>query len=158
MKNAFRNTVFHGMLRGLPTRKKVTSLLILTAVVAVLFATPTVSFATSNLRNGSGQSHTASVTTIHSNTQPKPIIAIRMLDTMHGWALTDNSILKTADGGISWQDVTPANVSIHQIFGGDFMNAQYAWVTTIDQKNFSVGILHTTNGGRTWQYINYSIQ
>jgi photosystem II stability/assembly factor-like uncharacterized protein len=151
MKNAFRNTVSHDKLRGLPTRKQVTSLLILIAVGAAIFATPTVSFARNNLSNGSDQSHTARVTTIHSNTQLKPLIAIRMLDTMHGWALTDNSILKTADGGVSWQDVTPANVSIPQIFGGDFMNAQYAWVTTIDQKNFSVGILHTTNGGKSWQ-------
>ena len=117
MKNALRNTVSHDKLRGLLTRKKVTSLLILTAVVAVLFATPTVSFARSHLSNGSDQSHTARVTTIHSNTQPKPLIAIRMLDAMHGWALTDNSILKTADGSISWQDITPANVSIPQIFG-----------------------------------------
>jgi photosystem II stability/assembly factor-like uncharacterized protein len=152
MKNAFRNTVSHDKLSGLSTRKKVTSLLILTAIVAALFATPTVSFASSNFRNGNGrQSHTASVTSIHSNTQPKPLIAIRMLDTMHGWALTDNSILKTANGGISWQDVTPTNVVIHQIFGGNFMNAQYAWVTTMDQKNLSVGILHTTNGGKSWQ-------
>jgi photosystem II stability/assembly factor-like uncharacterized protein len=151
MKNTFRNTVSHDKLRGLLTKKKVISLLILTAVVAALFATPTVSFASSNLSHGSNQSHTANVTTIHSDTQQKPLIAIRMLDTMHGWALTDNSILKTADGGTSWQDVTPANVSIPQIFNGDFMNAQYAWVTTIDEKNSSVGILHTTNGGKSWQ-------
>ena len=65
MKNTFRNTVSHDKLRGLLT-KKVTRLLILTAVVVVLFVTPTVSFASSNLRNA----HTTSVTTIHSSTQP----------------------------------------------------------------------------------------
>jgi photosystem II stability/assembly factor-like uncharacterized protein len=96
-------------------------------------------------------SRAANATPAQTNVQSKPIIALRMLDAVHGWGLTDSSILKTEDGGISWQDVTPANISIPQVFGGNFMNAQYAWVTTIDQKNFSVGILHTTNGGESWQ-------
>ena len=56
MKNTFRNTVTHGKLRGLLTKKKVTSLLILIAIGAAFFATPTVSFVHSHLSNGSSQS------------------------------------------------------------------------------------------------------
>ena len=156
MKNTFRNTVAHDKLRGLLTKKKVTSLLILIAVGAALFATPTISFARSHLSNGSGQSHTASVTTIHSNTQPKPIIAIRMLDTVHGWALTDNSILKTANGGISWQDVTPKDHTPDLNVQGEFLTTQTALVAWQSTKGYSgqtqsITVLHTSNGGASWQ-------
>jgi photosystem II stability/assembly factor-like uncharacterized protein len=135
----------------------------LTIVIAVLVAMPIVSCASGNLNNGSSQSSTASTATVHltsvTTVQPamllKPLVAIRMLDTMHGWALTNNSVLKTEDGGVSWQDVTPS-----QTFGlniqGEFLTTQTAWVVWqstrgLGGQNQSITILHTSDGGASWQ-------
>src|SRR5438270_4469539 len=43
-----------------------------------------------------------------------PLTWIRMLDTNNGWALTATSILKTVDGGVHWNDVTPGNAGLNQ--------------------------------------------
>jgi photosystem II stability/assembly factor-like uncharacterized protein len=158
MKNTFRNTVAHNKLSGLRTKKKVTSLLMLIAVGVALFATPTVSFARSHLSNGSDQSHTTSVTTIHSNTQPKPLIAIRMLDTMHGWALTGTSVLKTPDGGLHWTDVTPPNSPVHPEVA-TFMNQTIAWVAGVTHRitgQWLVTVQHTSDGGAHWQNVQFA--
>jgi len=72
-----------------------------------------------------------------------------MLDSSNGWALTQISILKTADGGLHWKDVTPSNASLN-MSRGDFLNTQYAWVAIPQVNANQVIVLHTTNGGQTW--------
>jgi photosystem II stability/assembly factor-like uncharacterized protein len=88
-------------------------------------------------------------------TQPVvPLTGIRMLDTQIGWALTASSILKTTDGGAHWQDVTPANAGMNQYAKGDFFNGQYAWIAVPPPQQIEgsgITILHTTNGGSSWQ-------
>ena len=155
MKNAFRNTVSSDKLRGLPTRKQVTCLLILTVVVAALFATPTVSFASSNLRNGSSQSQIYH----RSLTQTVPLTAIRMLDRSKGWALTAHNILFTSNGGQNWKDVTPSGSLYSQYAVGDFMNDKYAWIASTAQmfENDGVNVLHTSDGGQHWQSSKISL-
>lgn len=86
-----------------------------------------------------------------------PFVAIRMLDTMHGWALTEKSVLKTADGGFHWQDVTPAHNPITTITYADFMDTHYAWIAIppaqIAPHSISdvIKILYTVDGGLHWQ-------
>jgi len=52
-----------------------------------------------------------------------------MLDQNNGWGITKNAILKTADGGVQWRDVTPA----HTLAGGyakakgDCLSTHVAW-------------------------------
>lgn len=110
MKNAFCNIVCLDRLKARPTKKDVTSLLILTAIIVALFAVPTAAFASSNMREDNGPLPTASVTPTSSNgSSQDPWISIHMLDKTHGWALTPHLVLKTADGGLHWQNVIPAN-------------------------------------------------
>jgi len=157
MKNAFRNTVSHDKLRRLPTRKQVTSLLILTAIVAAIFATPTVSFARNNLSNGSSQSYIANITnhTYRSSKPTVPLTAIRMLDKVHGWALTSTSVLKTSDGGIHWSDVTSPNFPVHPGLTGAFMSQNEAWVVGVTEQELFI-VQHTNDGGIHWQRSQFS--
>jgi len=168
MKNAFRNTVSFDILWEQLTKHKVASQLILTTI-AVLFATSTTACASSNMRDGSSQLHAASVTSTPSKGSSNPTIdplaaiqSIHMLDKTHGWALADSSVLKTSDGGLHWQDVTPTNAGISRAF---FLNDQDAWgisfaiepnsTPTIANTGLPadnlVNVLRTTNGGRSWQ-------
>ncbi len=55
-------------------------------------------------------------------------------------------VLRTTNGGITWQDVTPDDKGFRDVF---FINASTGWVA-------GSGIYKTTNGGTTWtrQYSN----
>jgi len=70
-----------------------------------------------------------------------------------GWASTNRDILRTTDGGFSWQAVTPL-VGMGKAFGliEDFVNADQAWVAISSRNEEKVQILvfHTTDGGQTW--------
>lgn len=82
-----------------------------------------------------------------------PFKLMRMLDQQHGWALTASSILKTSDGGQTWQDVTPPHIALSPNPSAVFYNRSTAWVDIT--KPFESGIkaiqlIHTTNGGKTW--------
>src|SRR5689334_8683503 len=87
---------------------------------------------------------------------PKPSVPltwIRMLDTNNGWALTATSILKTSDGGVHWNDVTPGNAALNQYARGDFLNQQSAWIAIPPSKQVEgpgINILYTTDGGQDW--------
>jgi photosystem II stability/assembly factor-like uncharacterized protein len=90
-------------------------------------------------------------------TKPKvPLIDIRMLDRMNGWALTKTQILKTADGGLHWKDVTPSASPITSKAVGRFMDANHAWVVNALESGDSVTIRRTIDGGQSWQATTIS--
>ncbi len=83
-----------------------------------------------------------------------PLTAIRMVDTKNGWALTASSILKTTDGGLHWNDVTPANAGLNPSARGQFMNTQDAWIAigpANQQEGPGIAVLRTADGGMSWQ-------
>ncbi len=79
-----------------------------------------------------------------------PLTAIRMLDRSNGWALTDNKILKTTDGGVHWTNVTPAQAPLTRGSKANFLSSSYAWVVSTNATN-NVIVQRTTDGGAHWQ-------
>jgi len=90
--------------------------------------------------------------TANTTKSTAPLLGIRMLDTTHGWALTANQVLKTADGGTTWQDVTPSKASLNSFSRGDFYNSQYAWIVNppLNPNSNQVYIWYTSDGGQHW--------
>lgn len=87
-----------------------------------------------------------------------PIKALRMLDHSKGWALTDQNILFTTDGGQVWKDVTPSGNAYGKYAYGDFMSDKYAWVvSTTQQLGNGVNVLRTSDGGQHWQSSTISV-
>ncbi len=81
-----------------------------------------------------------------------PIRAIRMLDRSKGWALTDQNILFTSNGGQDWKDVTPSGSAYGKYARADFLDDKYAWVAvTPQQVGNNVTVLRTSDGGQHWQ-------
>jgi photosystem II stability/assembly factor-like uncharacterized protein len=82
------------------------------------------------------------------------IINIEMLDEVNGWALTDENIVRTDDGGVTWYDVTPAKFADagYMVFP-EFFDANIAWVQFTDMTAYPNGgtLHHTTDGGLTWE-------
>lgn len=85
-----------------------------------------------------------------------PLTALRMLDNLHGWALTATEVLKTTDGGYTWEDASPANNPLKTSGAPDFMDAQHVWIAISPMQasgtlSGSIKILYTTDGAAHWQ-------
>jgi photosystem II stability/assembly factor-like uncharacterized protein len=79
----------------------------------------------------------------------RPLTHIRMTDAMHGWALDQDNVLKTSDGGKSWVALTPNGALVTAVTDVDFLSAQYAWFV-MPNTNGTLTIFSTVSGGATW--------
>jgi len=81
------------------------------------------------------------------------ITFLRMLTELDGWAITENAILRTTDGGSTWYNVSPQGVTE---FGygtaNTFLSVSQAWVMVTDWSDpVGSGLLYrTSDGGLTW--------
>lgn len=125
-------------------------------------------------RQGNGNEQTTASQCVQTQA-PKSnawLTSLFMINTTTGWAVgVDHSIasnhvvesdriLRTADGGRTWQDVTPphmndgATLPSHQAsFPGDpyFLNACSAWIVIAQPGTAPARLFHTNDGGATWQ-------
>ena len=71
---------------------------------------------------------------------------IFFINSSTGWVIggSNISIIKTTDGGSTWQDVSPPN-QLDVPYDIDFVNAQVGWVVGAHGT-----LLKTTDGGLTW--------
>ncbi len=80
---------------------------------------------------------------------------IHMLDLKNGWGIGDKAIARTADGGATWHNVSPANASS---FGysavPDFLDFLHAWVLVPEANDMFAGTLYRTpDGGTSWTQL-----
>jgi len=92
------------------------------------------------------------------NFQNTRLDSIAMFDAFNGWGLAEyrSTLVHTGDGGNTWRDVTPLNLSLPDEFttlylSPFFLDAQTAWFTTPGMD--SSALLHTDDGGITWEQI-----
>ena len=84
------------------------------------------------------------------------IVSLDMLDEVYGWAVSEKQILRTNDGGMTWYNVTPPDVSeVGYAVGTAFLDLNHAWVQVPDLNNYrNKGTLHrTSDGGVTWTSV-----
>src|SRR5215212_11434722 len=81
------------------------------------------------------------------------LVEVHFLNELDGWGVTETQIVRTNDGGGTWYNVTPPDVtetgSTIEIF---ILDNQHAWMQKPDFNNFpNNGLLYrTTDGGLTW--------
>jgi photosystem II stability/assembly factor-like uncharacterized protein len=82
------------------------------------------------------------------------IINIEMIDERNGWGVTEKEIVRTDDGGVTWYNVTPPDLTEtgYSVFTF-FLDENNAWIQIADNNNYPfVGFLYRTrDGGLTWQ-------
>lgn len=77
---------------------------------------------------------------------------LQMIDSANGWAVGNSYVLRTADGGATWYNVSMPNVSS---FGnGFFQTPSKGWVFAADANSGISSLFRTTNGGATWTAYN----
>ncbi len=79
------------------------------------------------------------------------LISLHMIDPTTGWALSEHAVLRTADGGFHWKNVTPPNTLLTRESIADFLTANLAWVTTPQANGATMQVLRTMDSGQTWQ-------
>jgi photosystem II stability/assembly factor-like uncharacterized protein len=79
------------------------------------------------------------------------LISLHMIDLTTGWALSEQAVLRTTDGGLQWKNVTPPHTVLTQKSIATFLTASLAWVATPLTNGTTAQVLRTTDGGQTWQ-------
>src|SRR5262249_9918842 len=67
-----------------------------------------------------------------------------------GWAATARGLSSTADGGVSWQTVSPPGVGPAQVRGISISGAQGWLVVATGTRKAPLDLYTTSNRGRTW--------
>jgi photosystem II stability/assembly factor-like uncharacterized protein len=109
--------------------------------------------------SGSITSITSTSSTLSPRITDIPLTAIRMLDQMSGWALTQQAVLKTNDGGLHWRNVSPspnplATIKTQNQVSAAFHDSNHVWVVIPPLANGSASntiiIMRTIDGGMSW--------
>jgi photosystem II stability/assembly factor-like uncharacterized protein len=80
------------------------------------------------------------------------IVALHMFDPDRGWAVSETRILRTADGGTTWHNLSPTGVaSFGYAVSTSFLDDLHAWILVPNSDDRLQGILYrTADGGTTW--------
>jgi photosystem II stability/assembly factor-like uncharacterized protein len=81
------------------------------------------------------------------------LVKIQFLNELDGWGVTETRIARTNDGGITWYDVSPPDMTETGYSIGIFiLDNEHVWVQKPDFENFpNSGFLsRTSDGGSTW--------
>jgi photosystem II stability/assembly factor-like uncharacterized protein len=81
------------------------------------------------------------------------ITSLHMFNELDGWAISDNAVLRTTDGSLTWYNVSPQGVtSFGYSTAHAFLNTSQAWVLIADANDpMGTGLLYRTgDGGLSW--------
>ncbi len=86
---------------------------------------------------------------------PVPVF-IHMLNERQGWGITENNLIRTDDGGETWYDFTPPNVSsLGYSATLTFVDAAHGWMLIPHASDPFAGTLYRTeDGGLSWTSIS----
>lgn len=74
---------------------------------------------------------------------------VGLVSPTQGWALVDERLLWTDDGGASWRDVTPAQLETAHLLDALFPDENQGWVAGLVGEELVV--VRTQDGGRSWR-------
>jgi len=85
------------------------------------------------------------------------LTTIQFVNSLDGWGVTETEIVRTNDGGITWYNVTPTDIS-ETGFAIDLfvLDNNHVWMQTPDFSNYpnSGFQFRTTDGGITWSSVS----
>jgi photosystem II stability/assembly factor-like uncharacterized protein len=86
-------------------------------------------------------------------TESPALVKIHFLNELDGWGIAEAQIVRTNDGGITWYNVTPSDIT-EAGYSVDWfvLDVNHVWIQQPDFENFpnSGFQFRTTDGGITW--------
>ena len=89
---------------------------------------------------------------------------VGLIDANHGWAVADQRLVLTSDGGATWYDRTPP--ALHDgttpanLLNAEFLDPEHGWVAVAEPFKLStdpgfgrVDVWRTSDGGLTWSRV-----
>ncbi len=86
----------------------------------------------------------------------QPLSMIRMFSPSNGWALSPKAVLFTTDGGKTWKDVTPPQITMSTDATADFFSTNLAWVALPPVNNI-IHVYSTVNEGKSWTPSSFGV-
>ncbi len=84
------------------------------------------------------------------------LVKIQFINTLEGWGVTETGIVRTNDGGITWYDVTPPDVT-ETGYSVDWfvLDNEHVWLQQPDFEKYPYGGFQyrTSDGGVNWNKI-----
>jgi len=84
------------------------------------------------------------------------IISLKMVNIHDGWALTEPSVLRTNDGGVTWYEITPVGeTNLGYGTGFSVVDEHTAWILVANPEIPETGgtLYRTQDGGINWDEI-----
>jgi len=81
------------------------------------------------------------------------LMDIHFLNEMDGWGVTDTQIVRTNDGGVTWYNVTPPDVTSAGYNAHNFvLDNEHVWLQITDYATSidTSAVYRTSDGGLTW--------
>jgi len=81
------------------------------------------------------------------------LVDIHFVNEMDGWGVTETQIIRTNDGGVTWYNVTPPDVTSTGYNAHNFvLDNEHAWlqITDFAKDINSSEVYRTSDGGLTW--------
>jgi photosystem II stability/assembly factor-like uncharacterized protein len=82
------------------------------------------------------------------------IVKLDMFNELEGWAVTGAEIVRTNDGGVTWYNVSPPDMTATGYsIGAFFLDRDHAWIQKADMEKYpnSGTLYQTKDGGLTWK-------
>ena len=76
------------------------------------------------------------------------ITGLDFVDVSHGWAVADNAVTSSSDGGRTWTPLLSIEVA-SSFYDVSFADAQNGWVVGEDS-SYEGFVMHTSDGGQSW--------
>ena len=86
-------------------------------------------------------------------TEPPQLLEIHFFNELDGWGITETQIVRTTDGGFTWYNVTPQDLTeVGSTVETFMLDNEHVWVQKPDFNNFpNNGLLYyTADGGLSW--------
>ena len=85
---------------------------------------------------------------------PLNLTSMHFVTASIGWGTGDTAVVRTANGGTTWRNVTPPGLTLRSAFppATEFLNSKDAWIgdTVLAARP---GVYRTTDGGTTWTHV-----
>jgi len=81
------------------------------------------------------------------------LTSVHFINSLDGWGVTETQIVRTNDGGVTWYNVTPPEITeAGYNVSFSILDANHVWMQTPDFSNYpnSGTLYRTSDGGITW--------